>query len=118
MKKWILITGVLFLVHTTAKSQVKEALQLATLSPVLIVASSDIDNYKKMHYTLSTVTYLGGYMITDSIWKSAAITLAMGITKELVYDELLGRGTPLWEDMKWNTLGVAQGAVFTVSLRF
>ena len=118
MKKWILITGVLFLVHTTAKSQVKEALQLATLSPALIVASSDIENYKKMHYTLSTVTYLGSYMISESVWKSAAITLAMGITKELVYDKMLGMGTPLWEDMKWNTLGMAQGAVFTVSLNF
>jgi len=118
MKKWLLMIALLFLAHNTAKSQVKEALQLATLSPTLIVASSDIKNYKKMHYTLSTVTYLGSYMITDSIWKSAAITLAMGVGKELVYDRLLGRGEPLWEDMKWNTLGVAQGVVFTVSLRF
>ena len=96
----------------------KEALQFAILTPELLVASDDIDKFKKRHYILSTVKYLGSYMITDSIWKSAAITLAMGITKELIYDELLGRGTPLWEDMKWNTLGVAQGAVFTVSLRF
>jgi hypothetical protein len=118
MKKCLLVIALTVLVHTTAKSQVKETLQLATLSPTLIVASSNIDNYKKMHYTLSTVTYLGSYMITDSIWKSAAITLAMGMTKELVYDKLLGKGTPLWEDMKWNTFGVAQGVVFTVSLRF
>lgn len=118
MKKWILIMGLMFVVHTTAKAQVKETLQLATLSPVLVVASSDIDNYKKMHYTLSTVAFLGSYMITDSVWKSAVITLSLGIAKELIHDELMGRGTPLWEDMKWNTLGTAQGMVFTVSLKF
>jgi len=73
---------------------------------------------KKSHYTLSTIGYLGSYMITDSIWKSAAITLGMRIAKELVYDGLLGKGTPHWEDMLWNTLGVTQGVVFTVSLKF
>ena len=118
MKKWILIAGLIFVVHNTAKAQAKEVLQFATLTPTLLVATSDIKNYKKMHYTLSTVAYMSSYMITDSMWKSALITLSLGIAKELLYDELLGRGTPLWEDMKWNTLGVAQGAVFTVSLRF
>lgn len=118
MKKWILIIGLLFVIHNTAKSQIKESLQLATLSPLLVVASSDIKNYKKMHYTLSTVAYLGSYMITDSVWKSAVITLSLGIAKEVLHDELMGRGTPLWEDMKWNTLGMAQGMVFTVSLKF
>jgi hypothetical protein len=118
MKKWILIIGLTFLVHTTAKSQVKEVLQFSTLTPVLLVASSDIKNYKKMHYTLSTVAYLGSYMITDSVWKSAVITLSLGIAKELVHDGLMGRGTLLWEDMKWNSLGTAQGMVFTISLRF
>ena len=118
MEKWFLVIVLFFLVNATAKSQTKEALQFAILTPTLLVASSDIENYKKMHYTLSTVTYLGSYMISESVWKSAAITLAMGITKELVYDKLLGKGTPLWEDMKWNTLGVVQGVVFTVSLKF
>ena len=91
---------------------------MATLSPILIVMNSDIERYKKSHYTLSTISYLGSYMITDSIWKSAAITLGLGITKELVYDSLLDMGTPLWEDMLWNTLGVSQGVVFTFSLKF
>ena len=118
MKKWILIIFLMFLVHNTAKSQAKEVLQFATLTPLVMVVSSDIENYKKMHYTLSLVTYLSSYMITESAWKSALITLSLGIVKELVYDELLGKGTPLWEDMKWNTLGTAQGVVFTVSLRF
>jgi len=70
---------------------VKEALRFAFLTPELLVASGDIDNYKKRHYILRTVMYLGRYMITDAIWKSAVITLAMGITNELVYDELLGK---------------------------
>lgn len=118
MKKWILIIGLTFLVHNTAKSQAKEVLQFATLTPMIMVVTSDIENYKKMHYTLSTVIYLSSYMITDSVWKSALITLSLGIVKELIYDEMLGKGTPLWEDMKWNTLGTAQGVVFTVSLRF
>lgn len=118
MKKWILIIGLMFVVHNTAKAQAKEALQFATLSPTLLVVSSDIEHYKKMHYTLSTVAYMGSYMITDSVWKSAVITLSLGIVKEVLHDELMGRGTPLWEDMKWNTLGTAQGMVFTVSLRF
>jgi len=73
----------------------------------------DIENYKKTLYTLSTVAYPGSYLITDSILKSAAITHAMGITKEFVYDELLGKGTPMWEGMR----GDAR-IVFTVLLRF
>ncbi len=91
---------------------------MATLTPALFVATSDIENYKKMHYMLSTVGFLSSYMITDSYWKSILITLSAGIAKELIYDGLLGRGEPLWEDMKWNTLGTAQGVFFTVSLRF
>ena len=118
MKKWLLIIGLMVVVHNTAKSQAKEVLQFATLTPALLVVKSDIENYKKMHYTLSTVAYLSSYMVTDSMWKSALITLSLGIAKELIYDELLGKGTPLWEDMKWNTLGTAQGMVFTVSLKF
>lgn len=57
-------------------------------------------------------------MITDSVWKSAVITLALGVSKELVYDGLMKRGESLWDDMKWNTLGVTQGVIFTVSLKF
>lgn len=117
-KKSLMIMILSVLTYNTAKSQTKEALQFATLSPTLLVVSSDIEHYKKMHYTLSMVAYMGSYMITDSVWKSAVITLSMGIAKELIHDELMGRGTPLWEDMKWNTLGTAQGMVFTISLRF
>jgi len=118
MKQLILLVLLCLFIAKPSPAQLKEALQLATLTPAVIVATSDIENYKKMHYTLSTVGYLGTYMITESVWKSAAITLGMGLAKELVYDLLLGRGEPLLEDMKWNTLGVLQGAVFTVSLKF
>lgn len=108
----------MFCVQTPVEAQVKQAAQLATLSPMLLVVQSDIKNYKKTHYTLSTVAYLGTYMITGSAWKSSAITLLLGVSKELVYDGLMGRGEPLLEDMLWNGLGVAQGAVFTLSLKF
>jgi len=118
MKPILLTLILLFTLSTAAKAQFKEAAQLATLSPILIVMNSDIERYKKSHYTLSTIGYLGSYMITESTWKSAAITLGMGLAKELVYDGLLGKGTPLWEDMLWNSLGTAQGVIFTVSLRF
>jgi hypothetical protein len=118
MKHIILLLLLAVFTANYAQAQFKEAVQLATLTPTILVATADIENYKKLHYTISTVTYLGAYMITDSIWKSAAITLALGITKELFYDALLGRGEPLLEDMMWNTLGTVQGVVFTVSLRF
>ena len=107
-----------FSITSTSNAQLKEAAQLATLAPVIFVAQSDIENYKKLHYSISAMAYMGAYMITDSIWKSAAITIGMGIAKELVYDGLMGRGTPLLEDMLWNSLGVTQGVVFTVSLKF
>jgi len=118
MKPLLLTLILLFFLSTAAKAQFKEAAQLATLSPVLIVMYSDIERYKKSHYTLSTIGYLGSYLVTESIWKSAAITLGMGLAKELVYDGLMGRGTPLVEDMLWNTLGTTQGVIFTLSLRF
>ena len=104
---------------SSVSAQIKETVQLATLSPVIaVIYSDDIEGYHKNHYMLSTITYMGSYMITDSIWKSVAISLALGISKELIYDRLLDRGEPLWSDMKWNTLGVAQGTIFTLSLKF
>ena len=118
MKLTILTIVLLFILNTSANAQLKEATQLATLSPTILVIYSDIDNYKKNHYMVSTIGYLGSYMILESKWKAALLTLVLGTTKELVYDSLMGRGEPLWEDMQWNTLGTIQGLVFTVSLRF
>jgi len=118
MKHTILLLILIALLAKPSEAQFKEAAQLATLSPVLVVIYSDIEGYKKSHYTLSTIGYLGSYMITDSVWKSAVITLGLGIAKELIYDAMLGRGDPLMEDMLWNTLGTAQGVAFTLSLRF
>lgn len=117
--KRILFTVILaILFATSAKAQIKEAAQLATLTPTLfVVSSNDLIPAYKFHYTLSTVAFLSSYMITDSHWKAAVIAIMLGVTKELVYDGLMNKGEPAWTDMKWNTLGVAQGAVFTLSLK-
>lgn len=117
MKKLSAVIICFIVFNFPVHGQFKEAVQLSTLTPTLLVATSDIENYKKMHYTISTMTYLGSYMITDSFWKAAAITLFLGAVKEIVYDGLFNRGDPLWDDMKWNTLGVGQGVVFTLSLQ-
>ena len=118
MKKILLTTILLLALSSTSQAQFKEAAQLATLSPTILVIRADMENYKKSHYMLSTITYMGSYMILESKWKAALLTLLVGAAKELVYDAMLGRGEPLWVDMQWNTLGVAQGVAFTVSLKF
>ena len=61
---------------------------------------------------------MDSYMVLESKWRAALLTLALGVTKEFVYDELLNKRTPLWSDMKWNTLGVTQGLVFTFAVDF
>jgi len=118
MKHTILLLILTAFLARPSQAQLKEAAQLATLSPTILVIYSDIENYKKSHYTVSTIGYLGSYMILESKWKAALVTLLLGATKEIVYDGLMGRGDPLWDDMMWNTLGVSQGVVFTVSLKF
>jgi hypothetical protein len=42
----------------------------------------------------------------------------LGASKELIHDGLFRKGDPLLKDMLWNGLGVTQGVVFTVSLKF
>ncbi|PWN07823.1 hypothetical protein [Rhodohalobacter mucosus] len=118
MKKTLLTIIMLLGLSSASQAQLREAAQLATLSPTILVIRADMENYKKSHYMLSTITYMGSYMVLESKWKAALLTLLVGATKELVYDAMLGRGEPLWVDMQWNTLGVAQGAVFTLSLQF
>ncbi|PKD43282.1 hypothetical protein [Rhodohalobacter barkolensis] len=118
MKKTFLTIILGIVLSSAANAQLKEAAQLATLSPTILVIQSDMENYKKSHYMLSTITYMGSYMILDSKWKAALLTILVGATKELVYDSMLGKGEPLWVDMKWNTLGTAQGLTFTFSLSF
>jgi len=118
IKSLLLLTLFITLNFTASKAQIKEAAQLATLSPTVLVIYSDIENYQKSHFTVSTIGYLGSYMILESKWKAALLTLLLGATKEIVYDGILGRGEPLWDDMKWNALGVTQGLAFSVSLDF
>lgn len=118
MKRLLLISILAVFYASTANAQLKEAAQLATLTPTLLVVSNnDLLPAYKYHYTLSTVAFLSSYMITESYWKAAVIAILLGVTKELVYDGLMNKGEPAWTDMKWNTLGVAQGAVFTISLK-
>ncbi len=119
MKITVLILFLLSLLPVESRAQIKTVAQLATLSPTLLVVySSDLENYQKNHYLISTIGYMGSYMVLDSKWKAALLTLGLGAAKELVIDGLMGRGEPLWNDMMWNTLGVGQGVVFTFSLDF
>jgi hypothetical protein len=63
----------------------KETVQLATLSPViLVVYSSDMETYQIHHYLISTMGYMGSYIVLESKWKAMLLTLALGVTKELV----------------------------------
>jgi len=117
MKSWMLLVLIYVFAAGVCNAQIKETVQLATLSPaVLVIYSDQPEHYEKNHYLLSTIGYMGSYMILESKWKAALLTLALGATKELVYDGLLNKGEPLWSDMKWNALGVGQGVVFTVSI--
>lgn len=118
IKKVIAVVCLIWVFWGTAEAQVKEAFQMATLSPTILVLTSDtIDQSHKLHFTVSTIGYMGLYMVTESEWKAAVITLLLGATKELIYDDLMNQGTPLWSDMAWNSLGVGQGLLFTISLR-
>ena len=60
---------------------------------------------KKIHFIGSfAVCYaLSLILIT---WQAALITLALGAAKELVYDKLMGKGTPEWLDFAADAAGV------------
>lgn len=108
-----------FLFPAESDGQIKKVAQFSTLTPSLIVAANNnIQTYHKSHYMLSSTAYLGAYMVTESEWKAALISFLLGVSKELVYDHLFGQGDPQIRDVAWNTLGIAQGAVFTISLKF
>ncbi len=121
MKCIYLLTAIILLTgySSNCSAQFKETAQLATLSPTLLVIySGELENYQKNHFLISTIGYMGSYLVFESKWKAALLTLALGATKELIVDGVMGRGEPLWNDMMWNTLGVGQGVVFTISLEF
>lgn len=119
MKLTLLLLFLITALPVETKAQFKKAAQLSILSPTLfVVYNSDLENYHKHHFMVSTIGYIGSYMVLESKWKAAFLTLALGATKELVIDALLNKGTPLWSDMKWNTLGVGQGVVFTIAVDF
>ena len=119
IKSFVLGIVILAVGAEVCSGQIKETAQLATLTPTVFVVYSDVpEHYEKSHFMLSTIGHMGSYMDTESKWKAALFTLAIGAGKELIYDELLNKGEPLWSDMKYNALGVGQGVVFTYSLDF
>lgn len=118
MKQLLLTIILITFITVPSIAQLKEAAQLATLTPTLfVVSNSDLIPGRKLHYSLSTVAHLSSYMVTGSQWKAITISVLLGLSKELVYDGLMNKGEPSLTDMKWNTLGVAQGVVFTFSLK-
>lgn len=117
MKKIILFITILIATNSTASAQFKETVQFATLTPTAFVLESSVRDEFKIHYVVSTSVYFATYMITESQWKAALITLFLGAAKELIYDDVFNQGDPRFDAMGWNTLGVAQGAVFTLSLK-
>ena len=119
IKSCVLVALIFAFAAGVCNAQIKETAQLATLSPAVFVIYSDSpEHYEKNHYLLSTIGYMGSYIILESKWKAALLALALGAGKELVYDGLLNKGEPLWSDMKWNALGVGQGVVFTIAVDF
>lgn len=48
------------------------------------------------------------------VWAAAAITLLVGIGKELVWDLWLKKGTPQWKDIIADIVGIAAAAVIAI----
>ena len=74
---------------------------------------------KTQHMTTSTAIAIPATIIAWKITNRQGLatligflsTLAVGASKELIYDKAMGRGTPSWRDMAYNTLGAAYGTV-------
>ncbi len=60
---------------------------------------------KKVHLFGS---FIACYLLATIIitWQAAVITLLLGAVKELIYDKLLGKGTPEWLDFAADAAGV------------
>ena len=44
-------------------------------------------------------------------WQAALVTLLLGAAKEIIYDKVLGKGTPEWGDMAADAAGVVLAIV-------
>ena len=43
------------------------------------------------------------------VWISVILVLLIGIGKELIYDKLMGKGTPSWKDLLADVIGIIIG---------
>lgn len=94
-------------------------IQYVTILPlVFILSTEDIEINHQMHYVSSLAIQQIAYVYTDCWWKSALISLTLGAAKELIHDKWMGRGNPSFRDMGWNAAGVANGTLFTFSIKF
>ena len=60
---------------------------------------------KKIHLIGSfAVCYLLSLIIVT--WQAALVTLILGVAKELIYDKLMGKGTPEWADFAADAAGI------------
>ena len=74
-----------------------------------------IQQDKIMHFIGSAgMTIFLGFFI--KIWIAAAIALAIGILKELIYDHLLKKGNCEWGDIYADAAGVLTGVGFLLLL--
>lgn len=64
---------------------------------------------KKIHFIGSFIVCLGLMQVVN-VQAAVIATAALGITKELIYDWALGKGTPEWGDLAADAAGIL-GAV-------
>jgi len=79
--------------------------------------SGDIRPDHKLHYVSSYAIQQTAYIYTESLWKSAAISIGVGLAKELIHDKLMRRGNPSIKDMAFNTAGAGNALLFTIMIK-
>lgn len=102
------------------------ALAIATL--LLSTPSLAADDWagadKALHFSASAGLALLGsgaasYLRVDEgrrLMIAGTVTLALGASKELIWDMALRRGNPSWLDMAWNAIGTAAGLVLNYAV--
>ena len=56
--------------------------------------------------SIVAMTFLGFFL---PLWLTIVIVLLIGIGKELIYDKLMGKGTPSWKDLLADVIGIVIG---------
>ena len=72
-----------------------------------------INKDKILHFTISLYIFMLLQLIFIP-FLSAAITLAIGVGKELIWDKWLGYGQPDMKDMYANVLGIMVGLLLVL----